>query len=228
MTLCLIRSRLMVLRPENRIRREEYVAAGSLHTAREPAMKAIAFTILLSVICFASSGAAAFSHGEPPILRNARNQFVILRPLKPAPTTIILADDGDAIELRRFRGKVILLNLWATWCAPCVRELPALDRLRVLLGNEDLEIVALSVDDSDIEKPVSFVRELGLTNLPVYLDYEEFAVRRFPLYGLPVSYLIDRDGLVVGYIVGAVEWDSPAAVDFLNYHIQYRKPAPSG
>lgn len=83
-------------------------------------MKAIAFMILLFVICFASSGARALSHGEPPILRNARNQFVILRPLKPAPTTLILAEDGEILELRRFRGNVILLNLWATWCAPCV------------------------------------------------------------------------------------------------------------
>ena len=131
-----------------------------------------------------------------------------------------MAEDGGALELRRFRGKFILLNFWATWCAPCVRELPALDRLQALLGNADLEIVALSIDDAGIEKPVSFVRELGLTRLHVYLDLKESAVKGFPLYGLPISYLVDRKGLVIGYIVGAVEWDSPQAVNFLNYYIQ--------
>ena len=81
----------------------------------------------------------------------------------------------------------------------CSDELPALDRLQDLLGNEDLEIIALSIDDAGIEKPVSFVRGLGLTKLRVYLDFEEMAFKGFPLYGLPISYL----GLLNHYIQDA-------------------------
>ncbi len=214
---------------ENQIGHRDFAVTGFLRHAGHSVVKPIiSLIVLLSAIWLGTSEAGAFSHGDPPILRNGRNQFVVLRPLKPAPTTIIIAGDGNALELRHFRGKLILLNFWATWCAPCVRELPALDRLQALLGNEDLEVVALSIDDAGIEKSVSFVRELGLTRLRLYLDFEVMAVKGFPLYGLPISYLIDRKGLVIGYIVGAVEWDSPEAVGLLNHYIQDTKPDASG
>jgi thiol-disulfide isomerase/thioredoxin len=213
---------------ENQIGHRDFAVTGFLRLAGHLVVKTTSLIVLLSAIWLGSLEAAARSDGGPPILRNARNQFVVFRPPKPAPTTIIMAEDGGVFELRRFRGKLILLNFWATWCAPCVRELPALDRLQALLGSEDLEIVALSIDDAGIEKPVSFVRGLGLEKLRVYLDFEEMAIKGFPLYGLPISYLIDRQGLLIGYIVGAVEWDSPEAVGLLNYYIQNTRADAGG
>jgi len=88
------------------------------------------------------------------------------------------------------------------------------------LGGRDFTVVALSIDDSDIEVPVAFVRRLGLEDLGVYLDFTGAAAKAFPLYGLPISYLIDRKGAMVGYIIGAVEWDSPAAIGFLRHYIE--------
>ena len=164
----------------------------------------------------------AFAHGSdhPADLRNARNQFTHLMRPRPAPLVPILAQDGSRLDLGRFRGKLVLLNFWATWCAPCLYELPALDRLQALLGNDAFAVVALSIDEGDIGGPISFVERLGLKHLTVYQDFTGRAQDALPLYGLPISYLVDGDGLVLGYIVGAVEWDSPEALGFLRHYLR--------
>ncbi len=108
---------------------------------------------IVSLFMLASLPSEATAHGSdhPPTLRNSRNQFAFLRPQDPAPMTPILAEDGSIMVLDRYRGTVILLNLWATWCAPCVRELPALDRLQSVLGGRDFTVMALSIDEADME-----------------------------------------------------------------------------
>ena len=192
---------------------------------RLPGPRLAILALLLMAALVPDSAAPATGDGDPPAFRNVRSQFTFLRPRKPAPMTPILAAGGDLLDLGRFRGKVVLLNFWATWCAPCVRELPALDRLQSALGGPDFEVVALSIDDTGIEAPASFARRLGLTHLSVYLDFTGTTAEAFPLYGLPISYLIDREGIMVGYIVGAAEWDSPEAVKLLTY---YMGPAGGG
>lgn len=186
--------------------------------------RTIAAIVLFLMLAFAPQEAAAHGRDHPPVLRNAGYQFAYLRPQKPAPMTPILAEDGSIMVLDRYRGKVILLNLWATWCAPCVRELPALDRLQSSLGGRGFTVMALSIDKAEMEVPVAFVRGLGLENLDVYLDFTGTIAKGFPLYGLPITYLIDRRGLVIGYIVGAVEWDSPKVMKFLNHYIARAAP----
>lgn len=185
--------------------------------------------LLAIVILVGFTSLEGLAHGDdhPTDLRNNRNQFVHLRPLRGASLAPILAEDGSLLNLDRFRGKVVLLNFWATWCPPCVDELPALDHLQELLGSEAFTVVALSIDDARIDVPVSFVRRLGLKNLSVYHDFTGRMQEAFPLYGLPITYLIDQDGLVVGYIVGAAEWDSPEALEFLRHYIRVRPAASS-
>jgi thiol-disulfide isomerase/thioredoxin len=164
--------------------------------------------------------AAAHGSDHPSALRNNSDQFTLLRPRKPAPMMPILAADGTLADLGKFRGKVVLLNIWATWCAPCIRELPALDRLQAALGGQDFTVVALSIDAGEIDVPVSFVRRLGLQDLRVYSDFTGDAAKAFTLYGLPITYLIDASGDTVGYLTGSAEWDSPAAVGFLKHYIE--------
>jgi thiol-disulfide isomerase/thioredoxin len=177
--------------------------------------------VLAVLICLALTPSAAFAHGSdhPTEFRNGRNQFTYLKTPRPAPPVPILAKDGGLHNLGRFHGKLVLLNFWATWCAPCVEELPALDRLQGMLGSDRLAVVAVSIDESSINLPVSFVRRLGLMNLNVYLDFTGRAQKAFLLYGLPITYLIDPDGAVVGYIIGATKWDSPDAVEFLTHYM---------
>ncbi len=129
------------------------------------------------------------------------------------------AEDGSLLDLGRLRGKLVLLNFWATWCPPCIDELPALDRLQALLRNDPFALVALAIDEGDIDIPVSFVKRLGLRSLSVYQYFTGRAKDAFPLYGLPITYLIDQDGLVVGYIAGAAKWDLPEAIRFLRHYM---------
>ncbi len=189
-------------------------------TDKRPAAYLIALLIFLSAVLLGPAEVQAGSDDDPPIFRNARNQFTLLQPRKPAPMTIIMGEGGDLLDLGRYRGKVVLLNFWATWCAPCVRELPALDRLQSILGRQEFEIVALSIDGGGIEVPVAFAGRLRLSHLKIYLDFTGTTAEAFPLYGLPISYLIDREGIMVGYIVGAVGWDSPEAVRLVTYYME--------
>ncbi len=191
---------------------------------RLPDIVVLAAIVSFLMLSFLPREAAAHGSDHPPVLRNAGYQFAFLRPQKPAPMTPILAEDGSIMVLDRYRGKVILLNLWATWCLPCIRELPALDRLQSALGGRDFTVMALSIDEADMAVPVSFVRGLGLENLDVYLDFTGTITESFLLYGLPITYLIDRRGLVIGYLIGAVDWDSPEAMKFLNHYIVRATP----
>jgi cytochrome c biogenesis protein CcmG, thiol:disulfide interchange protein DsbE len=130
----------------------------------------------------------------------------------PAPAYRALSLAGDTVSLEDFRGRVVLLNVWATWCAPCVREMPALERLHRSLSGNGLSVVAVSVDAATPGLGVAdvrgFVDELGLT-FTVLLDPGGEIERLFRVGGLPMTFLIDREGRVLERIVGAKEWDDP-------------------
>jgi len=123
-----------------------------------------------------------------------------------------VAADGEPMSLGAFQGKVALINLWATWCAPCRREMPALDRLQAALGGDDFVVVPISIDTGDPERPAAFLEEIGAKNLPLYTDgttriFEELKAKSLAV-GLPVTLLLDRNGCRLGHINGPAEWDS--------------------
>jgi thiol-disulfide isomerase/thioredoxin len=120
--------------------------------------------------------------------------------------------DGQAMSLAAFGGKVALVNLWATWCAPCRREMPALDRLQAALGGDDFTVVPISIDTADPARGAAFLEEIGTKNLPLYTDrstkiFEDLKARGIAV-GLPVTLLLDRNGCHLGHINGPAEWDS--------------------
>jgi thiol-disulfide isomerase/thioredoxin len=121
--------------------------------------------------------------------------------------------------LSDFAGRVVLLNLWATWCAPCVREMPTLDRLQAELGGPDFEVVALSSDRAGAAAVEPFFRTHGLSRLGVYLDPQGEATRALGTRGLPTTVLIDREGREVGRLEGVAEWDSPEAKALIRAYI---------
>jgi thiol-disulfide isomerase/thioredoxin len=119
---------------------------------------------------------------------------------------------GRERSLAEFRGKAVLLNLWATWCVPCREEMPTLDRLQARLGGNDFEVVAVSLDRGGPERPADFLAEIGATHLAVYLA-DTVAVRRaIGVFGLPATLFIDREGREVHRVVGPAEWDSPEMI----------------
>jgi thiol-disulfide isomerase/thioredoxin len=131
---------------------------------------------------------------------------------KPAPELTFLDAQGNEVSLADFRGKVVILNLWATWCAPCRREMPSLDRLQAAHGDDGLQVLPLSLDRGEIDKIETFYDEVGLPNLGIYHDPQAAAGRAFGAYGLPTTIVIDREGREIGRLLGPAEWDSEEAL----------------
>jgi thiol-disulfide isomerase/thioredoxin len=117
---------------------------------------------------------------------------------------------GAPRSLADWRGRVVLVNLWATWCAPCVEEMPALDRIAARLGGADFDVVAIAVDRQGDAVVRPFLEKLRLSRLALYLDSSNAVVRVLGAPGLPVSVMLDREGRELGRVLGAAEWDSPA------------------
>ncbi len=125
-------------------------------------------------------------------------------------------DRGQTRSLADFKGKVVLLNIWATWCGPCRREMPALDRLQAALGGPDFEVVPVSIDRGGLETVRKFYSEIGVRNLAMYVDASGQALRTVGAMGLPTTLLIDRAEREIGRIVGPAEWDSPEIAELLK------------
>lgn len=123
---------------------------------------------------------------------------------------------GQPLSLEDFRGRVVVLNLWATWCAPCRREMPSLDRLQAAHGGDDLVVLPLAVDRAGVDKIEEFYAETGVEHLKIYRDPKAAASRALGALGLPTTVLIDRDGRDVGRLLGPAEWDEPAALAVLE------------
>jgi peroxiredoxin len=136
-----------------------------------------------------------------------------VRPVRPgseAPgfSAVNLAD-GDTVSLQHYDGDVILLNLWATWCAPCEVEMPSMQRLHEQLGPSGLKIVAVSVDTQESALVAQWVNQRGLT-FDVLHDRSGKIMTDYQATGWPESFIIDRDGVIVRKIWGPAEWDDPA------------------
>lgn len=127
--------------------------------------------------------------------------------------------DGRAISLADFRGRPILLNIWATWCVPCREEMPSLDRLQAQLGPTRLAVVPLSIDRQGVPVVEKFYRDLGIAALGIYLARDGNASGVLAAVGVPTTLLIDRDGREVGRKIGAAAWDSPEVLALLRDHL---------
>lgn len=136
------------------------------------------------------------------------------------PDIVFQSGRGQTLGLEDFRGRWLLLNLWATWCAPCRAEMPTLDNLQAKLGGSRFEVVALSLDHGGVDEVESFYRELGLQHLAIYVDPTTTTQRRLKVFGLPTTLLVDHQGLELGRLIGPAEWDSSEMVAFLRSMIE--------
>lgn len=133
-----------------------------------------------------------------------------------APDFFLRTLDGQNHTLKQHRGKVVLINFWATWCPPCIREMPAMQRLYDRYRAQGLEIVAISLDQGNPDAVRVFVGKLNLS-FPIVLDPEHEVKQAFQVRALPTSYLVDRQGRVVAWGMGPREWDGQSAYDLIEY-----------
>ncbi len=148
----------------------------------------------------------------------AKGELAAFLPVRESKDLRALAfkdKDGGDVTIADWKGRTVLLNLWATWCAPCRREMPALQKLQQALGGPDFEVVPVSIDLGDDSKPKAFYEKIGLSDLPFYADatIEIFnTLKKDGLaFGMPTTVLIDKNGCSVGVINGPAEWASEDA-----------------
>ena len=159
---------------------------------------------------------AGLNHG-------AMSTFLVHKAPKPLPEFSFNGADGGKLSLDQWRDKVVLLNLWATWCAPCRKEMPSLDRLKAQLGGDDFDVVAVSVDRGGIDKPKAFLEKIGTKDLALYHDPTGRLGTRLKAFGMPTTLLIDRNGEEIGRLIGPAEWDSEEAVKLVQTAIAQGK-----
>ena len=145
--------------------------------------------------------------------------FPLLEKPRPLPELRFVDGEGRALTIADFRGRLVLLNIWATWCVPCRREMPTLDRLQAKLGGPDFEVLALSIDRQGLAVVKAFYEELGLEALRVYVDASTNTTSDLGIVGIPTTLLVDRKGDEIGRLVGPYEWDSPEMISFLGEQI---------
>lgn len=147
--------------------------------------------------------------------KTAEDFIIHPKPLPPAEL-IFVDGDGTQMGLDAFRGKYVLLNIWATWRSPCRREMPTLDRLQSILGGPDFEVAALSIDRAGVKVVRKFYDDIGIRNLAIYVDSASAALRALEVIGLPTTFLIDPAGRQLAVLVGPADWSSPEMIAFLR------------
>jgi len=135
---------------------------------------------------------------------------------RPLPPIGFKTGAGEAIGVDAFAGKVVLLNFWATWCAPCVREMPTLDALQRLRGGDTFEVVALSFDRQGVSVVEEFYQRRRIENLAIYVDDGLTTWKAMGVSQLPITYVLDGEGRALGELLGAAEWDSPDALALID------------
>jgi peroxiredoxin len=151
-----------------------------------------------------------------PAFRGEFQDFSPAEPPQPAPDVAFLDEKGRKLQLSGLKGQVVLVNFWATWCAPCVAEMAALDRLQASLKSNGLAVLALSQDRTGLAVVQPFYEKLALRALAMRFDSRGEAARAFGIRELPVTILIDRQGRELGRLSGPAAWDGDAAKALLK------------
>jgi len=128
-------------------------------------------------------------------------------------------NEGKEISFSDFQDKVLLVNFWATWCAPCIKEMPSLDRLKSKVDG-DFDVIAISVDRDGVEEVTDFFNENKISNLEKFFDIKNSLAKEMNLYGVPTSFFINKEGDLIGYYHGDMEWDNDTVINFINYLIK--------
>jgi thiol-disulfide isomerase/thioredoxin len=184
-------------------------------------MKNLTTSIIAITLATIGVGAGFYAYINAIKVDSGDSQLIFNYYQLPAVMPELNFVDGKnrELSLESFHDKVVLLNIWATWCVPCRQEMPALDRLQAMLGGTDFEVVALSIDRGQIDIIEDFYEELELSSLAIYQDSTGGAPYKLNVRGIPATLLINRQGNELGRVVGPAEWDSPEIVIEIRSHL---------
>jgi thiol-disulfide isomerase/thioredoxin len=183
--------------------------------------------LLIAAMAVATLAVAAGVESGPARLTrlaDALGDFSYFTPPKPVPPILFLDGSGRTLSLADFKGRVVLVNFWATWCGPCVEEMPSLDRLQAKLGGSAFTVLDLSIDRQGKDAVLPFFAVNKLTHLKVYLDPKAASFHVLQGQGVPTSFLIGGDGRARAMVVGPADWDSPAALAIVQHAIDEAVP----
>lgn len=164
--------------------------------------------------------AAELAQRLAPLARGEVAAVGIASEPKRLPELTFTGADGKPRALADFQGKTVLLNLWATWCVPCRKEMPALDALQARLGSDKFEVVAVNIDTRNLDKPKTWLQEVGITRLGYYADPSAKVFQDLKAigkaFGMPTTLLVDPQGCELGTLAGPAEWASDDAVKLIE------------
>jgi thiol-disulfide isomerase/thioredoxin len=160
-----------------------------------------------------ASRIAPLAQGEVAALAMAHTPFLV-------PDLAFKDAEGHERKLSDWRGRTVLLNLWATWCVPCRKEMPALDALQSDLGGDKFEVISINIDTRDAEKPLAFLKDTGVKHLAYYSDQNAKVFTELKMagkaFGMPTTLIIDRSGCEIGAMAGPAEWASADGVKLVS------------
>jgi thiol-disulfide isomerase/thioredoxin len=169
--------------------------------------------INLFIVCLIMSVTACTKSDNP---QKSVSSSSVAAEKSPAPDVSVASiANGSTLKLSDLKGKVVLLNFWATWCPPCREEIPSMMKLNSAMAGKPFQMVAISIDEGGKPAIESFFKETGFF-LPTYLDASGTSTKSYGVTGVPESFIIDKQGVLVKKIIGGFAWDSPEAVSFIE------------
>jgi thiol-disulfide isomerase/thioredoxin len=171
-------------------------------------VKDVAIALALTMTLAGSASGAPANPAPPKGFEQLQDRFL-------APKTPFGDEYGTSTTIDAFKGKIVILNFWATWCAPCIKEMPSLERLAARLSAEKFAVIAVSQDKGGASIAKPFLDRIGVRSLPLYVDPNGRLSRDLSVRGLPTTVVIAGDGTVVGKLEGAAEWDANDVVAYL-------------
>ena len=202
------------------VRRFGWLAAGVIAVAGLAAVYGMAGLARNPAGPAACESARALTPKLKPLARGEVAAVAVASEPRPVAALSFKDSDGATKQLADFRGRTVLFNLWATWCAPCKLEMPALDELQAKLGGADFQVVAVNIDTRNLEKPPAWLREAKIAHLGYYADPSAKVFQDLKAagkaFGMPTTLLIDPQGCELATLAGPAEWAGADAVKLIE------------
>lgn len=180
----------------------------------------VGFAVIASLLFYYKADKQQLYHDLTALAVDDIAFFEVIENPIPAPQTKFQDREGKPVSFSDFRGKTLLVNFWATWCAPCLYEMPSLNRLQKALGGDGFEVITISLDRQGYDVIDPFFEKTQIDALQAYLDRSNKLTLEVGAIGLPTSILIDKNGRLITRMVGPVEWDKENALRFISRALQ--------